>query len=283
MNKRRELVREFARTYFRINLHALARVPHEVHEQVEHLKTIVVDTAHLTDGSQTVMTTWMIPGMTGSTADTAHRATISSLRPLLRGLRRATVASHTSVKPAYTASDTVEWSAWHHGEVYELTAAGSIEEILIYCDLADNEREQITMQARKLSRDGLIVYATARGLSDDTTPAHGSLMFDGLVACKLHLLPGTTHAMSQLRTHGIQLVYMTSEPEDLATYVAHGAHITEHPKAARHGRYVSSTEHVVYARVNRINARKIVAMLPQPIIIARDPLATLVQMLDACR
>lgn len=283
MNKRSELVRDFAHTYFHINLGALARVPREIHTQVVNVQTIVVDTVHLTDGSQILVDTWTLPGTAARPDQTAHLATIASLQPLPRGLRRATTSSQEAIKPAYSGVSDVEWSAWHHGEEYELTIAGSIEETLPYCDLSDTEHEQVIMQARRLSHGGHIVYATAKGFSKDTIPMRGTLKFDGLVACKLELLPGTLHAISTLRARGIKLVYMSSGPEDVATFVAHAARITEHPKIARHGRYATSDGHTIYARVTRINARNIIAALPQPVLVSHHPIATLVDMLDACR
>ncbi|MEO5949422.1 MAG: hypothetical protein ABIP74_03390 [Candidatus Saccharimonas sp.] len=283
MNKRRELVRDFARTYLHINLRTLAGVPHEIHELVKDLQTVIVDTIHLSNGTQTLIETWVLPGTAGAPKHTAHRATATSLQPLPRGLRLATAPSRAPVQPADSGSGGVEWSAWHHGDVYELTVAGSVEEVLMYCETTDNERERIIMQARKLSQSDYIVYATARGLSKDARPTHGALAFDGLVVCRLHLLPGTIDAISRLKQRGVRIIYMTAAPEDLATYVAQTAHITDQPKIARHGRYASNHEHAIYARVSRINARKITAALPQPHIVALHPLPELVAMLDACR
>jgi len=283
MNKRRELARDFARTYFHISLRGLAPIPHEIREHVAQLKIVIVDTLHLTDGAQTLKGTWTLPGNSANPADTAHRATIASVRPLPSGLRVATAASHTPHTPADSGNGSIEWSAWHFGDTYELAVAGSIEEVLMYCDVTENEREMITMQARTLSSDGHVVYATARGVSEHTKPILSSLSFDGLIACELHLHPGTLPAIARLRSHGIRVIYMSAEPEDVATCVAQAAHINIRSEAARRSSYVTTTTHAVYARVTRITARKIVAALHEPHIISQHPLSELVDMLDACR
>jgi magnesium-transporting ATPase (P-type) len=247
------------------------------------LRTIVVDTAHLTDGGQRVTQSWVATQEPANPQKTAYLATIASTSPLMRGLHKATHEPSSIEKPAAAGSEEVEWSAWHDGSHFHLTVVGSIERMLHLCEVTENEREQIILQARKLSRSGMIVYATARGTSDRSALPTDNLNFEGLVACALTLLPGTTQAMSDLRTRGINIIYITSEPEDIATGIAHIAGLTTHPKSARHADFATSSDHTIYAHANRVNTRRIIASLPQPLIVARHSLATLAALLDAYR
>lgn len=247
----------------------------------ESIRTIVVDTAHLTDGTQLFEYSWAPPGQQTEPHMTAHLATIASTSPLMRGLHSATDDASRVTTPAAAGSTSVEWSAWHAGSQYDITVAGTIDRVLSLCDVTENEREQITLRARTLSRQRHIVFATARSTSDHAILPTSGLTFDGLVACSLVLLPGTTQALSSLRARQIRIVYITTEPEETAMLIAHAAGITTHPKSARHASFVTSVDHVVYAHADRINARRIIAALPQPLIVARRSLAELATRVEA--
>lgn len=284
MDKRRALRNEFLRVYFGIRLTPLGRPPSHVLDEVRQLKTLVVDTPHLTSGYQTFESYWLLEGASGSPEEIAYRATTQSHHLLMRGLNESLSHRHSKpTEPASRGDGKVAWTSWYHGETFEIDLAGSIEEVLVYCDVTENEREQVMMTARSLAHGGHLVYATAHGSSNEPAPTHGNLSFCGLVVTTLHLSSGTLQALTELRNHGIQVVYMTDEPEDLATHVADIAHLTSHPKIARHGTYVTSTEHAVYARIDRINARRVIAQLPSPVLIARHPVAELARMIMTCR
>lgn len=275
--------KEFARTY----LTGRGVFDHSVRQAASlatSLRTIVVDTAHLTDGTQVFAQHWVATEQPTDPRKTAHLATIASSSPLMRGLHHATNLQPTrDEKPAATGSEDVQWSAWHDGSRYQLTVVGSIERILHLCEVTENEREQIILRARTLGRGRHIVFATARATSDHATLPTDTLIFEGLVACTLTLLPGTTHAISRIRAHDIRLVYITAQPEAMATAIAHAAGLTTHPKSARHADFTSFTEHTIYAHATRINTRRILASLPQPLIVARHSLAELATLLDAFR
>ena len=284
MTKRWNLRSEFKRAYCSEAANPSLSAPRSSTTYAKNLRTIIVDTVHLTDGAQQYIETWTLPGTSGNPRETASKATHASTTPLMAGLRRAvSPMTMPPAMPAHSSGGAVESTAWHQGDVFELTVAGSVEAILHYCDVTENERERITIKARALSHSGRIVFATAKGASREMTPEYGTLSFDGLIVCELHLLPGTLDAVTHLRRAGIRLVFMTAAPEDLAMYIARAAGITEHPKAARHGEFVTSPDHDVYASVTRINARRIIDALPQPSLIARHPLNELVRMLEASR
>lgn len=284
MTKRWDLRSEFTQAYRSTVVATSPPAPKSATAYATNLRTIVVDALHVTDGAQQFVETWTLPGVSGSPRETASQATYVSTTPLMTGLHRATSRTTTvPVLPARSGGGAVEWTAWHEGNSFHYTMAGSVEATLHYCDLTENERERITIRARALSQGGRIVFAAARGHSEDEAPRYGMLTFDGLVVCELHLLPGTRDAVAHLRHAGIRLVYVTTAPEDIAMYIAHAAGITDHPKAARHGGFATSSDHTVYANVTRVNARRIISALPQPLLIARHPLSDIVRMLEAYR
>lgn len=282
MNNKRELRREFARAYFSVVPGKFRRMPRGIAAHTKALQTLVVDTVHLTDGTQRLAEVWVLQGTNGTPLDTAAKATMKSAQPFMRGLYRAlhTMPAH---KPAHVGSGAVEWTAWYHGDAFEFAMAGNVSNVLRYCDLTDNERERIMITARRLSRNGDLVWATAKGISRDKMPPRGTLMFDGLVSCTPQLLPGTVHAATRLRQLGIRLVYVTAAHEDIATYIARAAHITDYPKVARHARFTPSFEHAIYAHADRVSARRILRELPQPALVARHPLTDFVRMLECWR
>ena len=284
MNKRRALRSEFVHSYFNASLSPLGGVPSRVGHEIASLKTIVVDTAHLTHGYQTYQTAWTLQANEITPEETAYKATIASSHLLMKGLRDALTSTyHDSTEPAASGSGVIDWSSWYHGESFEVTVAGSIEEVMSYCDLTENEREQIIIQARSMAHGNYIAYGTARGVSADAKPKLGDLHFTGIVVTELHLLSGTIAALTELHHRGINVVYMTAEPEDIATHIATAAHLTSHPKIARHGAYARAGDHGIYARLDRVRARRILEQLPHPVLVARHPLGELVRMLDACR
>lgn len=285
MNERRVLRQRCIAAYSSMAPGPLGGVPKEFRAQLHRLKTVVVDTPQLTNGAQTVRATWTLPGMIGDVSLIAHRATAGSSDTLLRGLHSATHSGHKlPPAPVHHSQPAIAWTAAHAGDIFELAVAGSVNDTLTYCDLTENERERIVVAARTLSRGGHVVYAIATGKEPHVEELrHGQLSFVGLVACSLELLPGTRRAIEQLRTRGSAIVYMSALPEDTATYIAHAAGITRHPKTARHGHYASDAEHAIYASVTRVSARRLLAALPQPQLVARHPLAQFVDMVDACR
>jgi magnesium-transporting ATPase (P-type) len=283
MNKGRELQRQFADTYIRSQKRIPIALRSEAARYAKHLQTVVVDTIHLTDGEQTVVGSWVHPEMGGSPMATAHDATIASTSLLMKGLHQATAISSTHVQPIHTDSGEIEWSVWHQGAEYEVVAAGSVEAITHYCDLTENEYETIMLAARRLSHEGHLVYATARSVSADQIPRLNAMRFNGLIACSLHLLPGTLHAITGLRAWGIRLVYVTSLPEETASAIAEAAHMTKYPKVARHGKFTTDLDHAIYARVDRVSSRRLLHDLPQPLLVSRHPLSMLYAMLDTFR
>jgi len=284
MTKRWDLRNEFARVYCSAAADTSLPATQTASAYAKSLRIIVVDALQLTDGTQRFIETWTLPGTSGIPRATANRATLTSTTPLMVGLHHATIGETTShVAPAYSGRDAIEWTAWHQGNLLEITAAGSVEAVLHYCDVTENERERITMKARAMSRSGRIVFATATGTSHDTEPSYGTLNFDGLIVCELDLLPGTRDAVARLRHASIRLVYVTAAPEDVAIYIAHAAGITDHPKSGRHGDFVTSPDHDIYASVTRVNARRIISALPQPLLVAQHPISDVAHMLEACR
>lgn len=275
--------KEFARRYV-ARTGMFSNPTHQARALATSLRTIVVDTAHLTDGRQVVTRSWLATQEPADPLVTAHLATVASTSPLMKGLHDATTMPlMRKERPAATGSGDVEWSAWHDGSRFTLTVTGGIAHVLGRCDVTENEREQIILQARKFTHGHHIVFATATGTSDQATLSTETLIFEGLVVCSLSLLPGTAHAIARLRALDIRLAYITTEPEDTATAIAHAAGITIHPKTARHADFANSPDHAIYAHATRVNTRRIIASLPQPLIIARHSLAELVVLLDACR
>ena len=284
MTVRRNLQRDFADSYVRSSANGLVPTIRKAATLAHDIHTIVVDTTHLTDGTQRLAETWTLAATSLSPQDTAYRATTHSTRALIRGLHRACKdSSQIAASPAEVGSEDVEWASWHHGENLELTIAGSVSSVLHYCDVTENEREAITLAARRLSVGNHIAFAAAHTVSKQAHLHAGTLTFDGLVSCVLHAYPGTYEAISQLREQGKRVVYMTTEPEDIATNVGHACGIVNRPAPARHANFVSSASHAIYANVNRRTARHIMDTLPQPVLIARHQLNTLNSMFDAFR
>jgi len=280
MTVRRDLQREFADAYMRSSGHALVTATRSAHAFAHSIQTIIVDTPHLTDGAQELAEIWTLPATTATTLATAYHATTMSTRALMRGLHHVSGESTTiATQPAETGSNDVEWAAWHHGEELELTVTGSVPAVLNYCDVTENEREVIILAARRLSAGNHIVFACARGLSKDTQLRAGALNFDGLISCLLHTYPGIPECIVQLRRAGKRVVYMTSEPEDIATYIGHACAIVDQPSPARHAGFTTSPAHAIYAHVNRRSAHRLLATLPQPVLIARHRLDVVARML----
>ena len=283
MTVRRDLQREFADSYVRSSTNGLVPTTQKATTLAHDTQTIVVDTINLTDGTQGLAETWTLAATSLSPQDTAYRATAHSTRALMRGLHNACKDSAPiALVPAEVGSEDVEWASWHHGANLELTIAGNVSSVLHYCDVTENEREAISLAARRLSVGNHIVFAAAHTLSKQAHLQAGTLTFDGLVSSVLHAYPGTHEAISQLREQGKRVVYMTAEPEDIATHVGHACGIVDRPSPARHADFVSSASHAIYANVNRRTARHIMDTLPQPVLIARHQLDTLYRMFDAC-
>lgn len=284
MNKRRALRNEFVRSYFGATLGPLGTIPLGITRDIHALKTVVVDTPHLTNGYQTFESSWVLQAGEMPPEEVAYRATAASRGILASGLHEAlTTRFHDLTEPAAAGSNDVEWSSWYHGASFQHTITGSVEEVAKYCDLTENEREQIVIQARSMAHGDHIVYGAAHGISSHTAPQTGEHNFTGLVVTSLHLASGTTSGLAALRERGIRVVYMTGESEDLATYVTNAAHLNTHAKVARHAAYAQGGDHTIYAHIDRVNARRIVTQLPQPTVILRHPVAEFVHMLDACR
>jgi phosphoglycolate phosphatase-like HAD superfamily hydrolase len=279
MIKRRSELQEFARSYTTVRMGMFGIVPRSVRAKFRALRTLVVDASQISDGTQHLVRTWQNNASDHSPEITAYYATRHSTAPLMRGLHTSLHSYATIDTPAYRhGSDEVEWTAWHQGAEYLLAAVGGIRETLQLCDATDTEREQAMLKARALAHEGHIVYATAHHISHQPQPHHGTMTFDGLVVCALSTFPGTHHALASLRHDDVRVVYMTSDPEDIATQVARAAGIVEHPKIARHGNFVHDTDHALYAHITRVNAPRILKQLPSPYMIARDPIARFVHM-----
>lgn len=280
----RTLRQTFARVYCGDSLGIRSIISRDVTRYARSVQTVVVDTEHLTTGVQHLKASWTLPEDTGNPVEVAHRATAHSSSMLMRGLHHAT-ATHKreAVDSVSAGSGEVEWTAQHLGGHFVLSAAGNVGHILHFCELTENENERIIVTARKLIHQGYIVYAVATSEGASDKPQVHRMHFGGLVACSLDLLPNTHGAIEYLRTHLIRLVYITSLPEDLATQIAHAAHLTTHPKIARHSQFVSDTSHSIYAHADRVNSRRIVQNLPQPLLIAQHPIGEITAMIEAYR
>ena len=281
---RHDLRLRFAQTYCDSPLGVTSALGGKAKRYARDVKTLVVDTVHLTAGVQHHAREWTLPHETGSPIEVAHRATTQSRSSLMRGLHVATaVDGNSSVRPAYAESADIEWTARHRGGQFDITAVGSVEHMLHMCDITENEHERIMIAARQLAHSGDIVYAAASYVGESPYPQPRRMHFEGLVACALTLLPGTRAAIEYLREQEIRLVYITSLPEDTATQIAHAAHITTHPKIARHSQFAHDTSHATYAHADRTNSQRIIQQLPRPVIVARNSLSELVAMIRAYR
>lgn len=284
MTVRRDLQQKFADSYIRSTSDTLAPTIRNATLLAHEVSTIIVDTVHLTNGAQELDTTWTLPGFSSTPLDTAYRATIHSTPPLMQGLHHASsMSENVTVQPSDSGSEDVEWAAWHHGNELELTIAGSVSAVLRYCDITENEREVITLAARRLSVGNHVVFAAAHSVAKRQNLQTGSFTFDGLISCLLHAYPGTHEAIAQLREKGKRVIYMTPEPEDIATYIGHACGVVDQPSAAQHTNFTSSTSHSIYAHANQRAASRLIRALPPSVLIARHHIGTINNMLDAFR
>lgn len=274
MTSRKELLNNFLYTYYGTETHSgfTLALSAAVKKHIQNIRTIVVDVAHLSNGVVSINSTWTIAST--DPLKTAAMATVATKDPLRGALAAALPESAAPTQPIKSFSGRIDYCSWYLGDKYEVYAAGSISRILHLCDLTENERELILLESRRLSSSGQIAFATASGILSNPDPAPGTMTFDGLVICNLQIYEGTQAAVEGLRKLGIDVILMTSEPEDMATLIARAGHILKRATGARNAKY-ASTDHQVFSNVTRQNARKILRKLNPEVIVARHTLVEL--------
>lgn len=278
MSTRRDLRNDFIRHYLHPSDKGLV-LRHKLKRRIGDIATLVIDIQHLTTGKMQVVDSWSLPDTEASPTDSVYRATVKSSNLLMRGLHAA--CGNAKLTPHMSdGSGLVDYAVWHHGQHHKVYIAGSTARVLQYCDLTENEREEILMQARKFATNSKIVFATAQGVTESKRPTAGSLQFTGLIVCSLDLHKGTFAAMDGIRSKGILPVLMTSEAEDVAMMVAQAARVVTKATGARHAGYAAA-HHAIFSNVTKANAPQIIRKLDQDVIVARHSLPEIYDMLAA--
>lgn len=189
---------------------------------------IMIDQIHaLVRDKPTVIDTWRLPHASIHTLhESIARSATDMTTPLDSVLKGFVDPAHTDKHHPvqmypFTSLSDASGTLWHHGTAYMVYVKGAPEKILHYCDLTDNEREQIHIALHKHSSSGHTVIALAHGTLHtpveniaDIPPA--SLTFDGLVILSHPIVVKAKQAIAKLTAAGAAIILVTGSHVETA-------------------------------------------------------------------
>lgn len=284
MYRRRRAANQFIEMYYHGQSIPPLRRVHYVQARLQPVTTIIIDTPQLTDGTLRYSRSWSPTDSEKEVLRHASRALAKSSREA-NYLREALtpISTHT---PSQTTKRRDIWIAsYPRGEQYEHEAVGPLESVLACCDLTENERERIVLEARRYARYGNLIYAVASTTNLSSKPPRGSLVFRGLVMLRLSLFPYTKQSIQHLRALGYTLVYASTDSATLVTTVAH--HTALIPPSVLPQTSVNhqlSDKSTVYAALSPSDRRRLIASYENDsVLVAQQPLPELDELLTTIR
>lgn len=280
----------FAAEYFHARQSPLG-ISRATRQKAEAITTLIIDTNNLATGNLRFNRTVSAP------TDSIH----SDAR--LRHAAAQALAGHNTaesnvlmqalnvpaakIAPIAAPNDIALGSVWHHGEGFETFWIGSIPSITHYADLTENEREQLHVLSRKLAAEGAVVYAVAK--SKNTTQPHRyrdvRAAYLGLLVFHPVLFTGTEQAVADIRAHGIDIVYASTNPEHVAQSFAHASCIAaNHVVAHKYRRsHPLPLDKMLYAHLSPAARQQIIAHYGGQALAVRGSLVDFWQQLKALR
>lgn len=235
-------------------------------QQLQHIRTLVVDSSSLIKDTYQFDSAWSSHMDKNEVVTATYNALIATdelkLRSLRNNLPPSKDAAHAPISGDY---QTLSWSTWHHGSDYKTFWFGDITSMLHHADITDTEREELTLRARRAISRGLIAYAVGSSLTPSlpARPDHDIEQL-GLIFMKPIVYPGTETALRQIKSHGIDILYISSDDTYTTTAVAHVTGLAEKDEiaVALTARRLPTMHCRLYAGSTPILYRRLIAPYP---------------------
>ena len=192
-------------------------------QQLRNITTFVVDSSSLVKNTYQFHSTWSLYANKNEVVTAAHNALLTNNEPGLQSLKNSLPPSKDRAHaPINSGSQILSWSTWHNGGEYTTFWCGDITSMLHQANVTDTEREQLMLEARKAISRGLIAYAVGSSQTSflPARPEH-SIEQLGLIFVKPTVYPGIETALQQIKTRGIDIIYVSSDDTYTTTAVAH--------------------------------------------------------------
>jgi hypothetical protein len=195
---------------------------------IKRQRTAVILSSFLTDGSARVVA-WN----DANNADVRHDTVLAigeSTLPQAKSILGSLDDKPVRQRPVATMTGRTIGATYHHGERYETYVVGSAAQITAYCEMTDNEREQLQHKARRATTEGKFMLVVGRSLDHHSTRTikdipEGSMEYRGSLTLQPQLFTNTVARIEKIKTQYEVVVYLSSDPEHLVASTATAAHI----------------------------------------------------------
>lgn len=218
-----------------------------------------------TNNQLTVSDTWQLQPSDNTFVSRLERTIIDSDDPLDAALAQYATdtlpyhpASHSLRTIPFSQESGFSGNVYHHGSEYLLVVKGMPEKVMQYCDLSENERENILVKLHALNAAGAYVVALAsvavpRLITNlQTISKSHKLTFHGFVSIAVQVPPSTRRLVNQIQKKGT-VMYVATGQHPIAAYA-----IAQQLGVAGHQSEVVDTRHLRLPNVHpdaRVYAR----------------------------
>ncbi len=192
------------------------------------------------------------------------------------------VGRHTAMTSLhFDISSSCSGAVWHNGATYTVAIKGAPEEVLVRCDLTENEHERAIIKLHSLAAHGHKVIAIAHASLTHTVSdmhdlsLHTRLIFDGFISLTDTLQRTHMVAINKLEHLGLDVLILTGEHSETAYAVGRELCIVTSRQqllSSKH-MYTMSDDELsaqllitkIVTRVSDSDKKRIISLLPKQI------------------